>query len=161
MIFQGQEFLEDCWFHDQDPIDWSRVDRFRGILQLYRDLIGLRRNVNGSTGGLCGQHVHVYHANDADKVLAYHRWDRGGPEDDVIVVVNLANRSYPSYTIGFPRPGLWQVRLNSDWRGYDQSFGDHPSYHTAASGGARDGLPHSGDVGIGPYTVIVLSQDPE
>ena len=24
MIFQGQEFLENDWFHDKDPIDWSK-----------------------------------------------------------------------------------------------------------------------------------------
>jgi 1,4-alpha-glucan branching enzyme len=23
MILQGQEFLEDQWFHDQNPIDWA------------------------------------------------------------------------------------------------------------------------------------------
>jgi 1,4-alpha-glucan branching enzyme len=99
--------------------------------------------------------------NDKDKVIAFHRWDRGGAQDDTVVVANLANQSYPSYTIGFPRPGPWQVRLNSDWHGYDETFGNHPSYHTVASGGPKDGLPHSGDVGIGPYTVVILSQDRE
>jgi 1,4-alpha-glucan branching enzyme len=159
MIFQGQEFLEDRWFHDQDPIEWSRAETFSGILQLYRDLIRLRRNVDRKTGGLCGQHVNVYHVNEADKVIAYHRWDEGGPGDDVVVVANLANRSYPSYTVGLPRPGRWQVRLNTDWRGYDATFGNHPSYHTVANGGPKEGLPHSGNVGIGPYTAIILSQD--
>ena len=38
MIFQGQELLEDQWFHDKDPIDWARKDRFAGIIQLYKDL---------------------------------------------------------------------------------------------------------------------------
>jgi 1,4-alpha-glucan branching enzyme len=161
MIFQGQEFLEDRWFHDQDPIDWSRAETFRGILQLYRDLIGLRRNVYGHTRGLCGQDVNVHHVNDRDKVIAFHRWDGGGPGDDVVVVANLANQGYGSYTLGFPRPGPWKVRLNSDWRGYDATFGNHPSYHTVASGGPRDGLSYSGNVGIGPYSVVILSQDSE
>ncbi|MDT8272886.1 MAG: alpha-amylase family glycosyl hydrolase, partial [Desulfomonilia bacterium] len=44
MLFQGQEFLEDDWFHDQDPVDWTKKDRYAGILQLYKDLITLRRN---------------------------------------------------------------------------------------------------------------------
>ena len=26
MIFQGQEMLEDRWFHEQDPLDWSRFE---------------------------------------------------------------------------------------------------------------------------------------
>ncbi|MFW5680725.1 MAG: alpha-amylase family glycosyl hydrolase, partial [Pseudomonadota bacterium] len=31
MLFQGQEFLEDEWFRDVDPLDWSKKDRFAGI----------------------------------------------------------------------------------------------------------------------------------
>jgi 1,4-alpha-glucan branching enzyme len=159
MIFQGQEFLEDEWFHDQDPIDWSKKETFSGILQLYRDLIRLRRNWYDNTRGLRGQHVHSYHINDRDKVIAFHRWERGGPRDSVIVVVNMANRGYGSYHIGFPREGFWRVRFNSDWTGYDPSFGNHFSYDTVASQGAKDGMPCNGNVGIGPYSVIILSQD--
>jgi 1,4-alpha-glucan branching enzyme len=59
MIFQGQEFLEDEWFHDQDPIDWPKKETYRAILHMYRDLIRLRRNWYDNTRGLRGQHVHV------------------------------------------------------------------------------------------------------
>ena len=104
MIFQGQEFLEDEWFRDTDPIDWSKKDTFSGILNLYRDLIRLRRNWFNHTRGLRGQHVNVHHVNNSDKVLACHRWENGGAGDDVVVVLNFANRSYNSYRIGFP-PG--------------------------------------------------------
>ena len=51
MLFQGQEFLEDDWFHDQDPLDWSKKKRFAGIFRLYQDLINLRLNRKGQTGG--------------------------------------------------------------------------------------------------------------
>lgn len=159
MIFQGQEFLEDEWFRDQDPIDWSKKETYSGILQLYRDLIRLRRNWYDHTRGLRGQHVHVHHVNDDDKVIAFHRWERGGPRDDVIVVANLANRGHDSYTIGFPREGAWRVRLNSDWTGYNPEFGNHFSYDTAAHRRARDDMPCNGNIGIGPYSVIILSQD--
>jgi 1,4-alpha-glucan branching enzyme len=159
MIFQGQEFLEDEWFHDQDPIDWSKTQKYAGILQLYRDLIHLRRNEHGHTQGLEGQHVNVHHVNDHDKVLAYHRWNRGGPGDDVIVVLNMANRAYDSYALGFPRAGIWRVRFNSDWRGYDPGFGDHSSYDTIAYGGSKDGMPCHANVSIGPYTAVILSQE--
>ena len=159
MIFQGQEFLEDEWFHDQDPIDWSKKDRHSGILQMYRDLIRLRLNWYGCTRGLCGQHVHVHHVNDRDKVIAFHRWEHGSARDSVIVVVNMANRGYDSYNVGFPREGFWRVRFNSDWSGYDPGFGNHSSYDTVANWGARDQMPCNGNVGIGPYSVIILSQD--
>jgi 1,4-alpha-glucan branching enzyme len=159
MIFQGQEFLEDEWFRDVDPLDWSKLDRYGGIQQLYRDLIRLRRNWYDSTGGLRGQSVHVYHVNHTDKLLAFQRWDQGGPRDDVVVVANMANRSYASYSIGFPRAGAWRVRFNSDWAGYDGTFGGHNSYDTLATPGQRDGMPCEGNIGIGPYSVIIMSQD--
>ena len=66
MIFQGQEILEDQWFHDEDPIDWTKLETFAGVHNLYRDLIRLRRNWFDTTRGLRGQHVHVHHVNDPD-----------------------------------------------------------------------------------------------
>jgi 1,4-alpha-glucan branching enzyme len=51
------------------------------------------------------------------------------------------------------------VRLNSDWAGYDAEFGGHDSYDTAAAPDGRDTMPCSGNVRIGPYSVIILSQD--
>ena len=160
MIFQGQEMLEDEWFRDVDPLDWTKLDRFRGIVQLYRDLIRLRRNWFDHTRGLRGQHANVYHVNDADKVVAFHRWENGGAGDDVVVLVNAANRGHDSYTIGFPRAGEWRVRFNSDWSGYSPDFGDWPSFDTTAMSGELHGMPATGSVGIGPYTAIILSQEP-
>lgn len=159
MIFQGQEFLEDDWFHDKDPIDWSKKDKHKGILQLYGDLIRLRRNRYGNTQGLSGQHVNVHHVTKKNKVIAFHRWEKGGPGDSVIVVLNMANRSYDKYRIGFPRPGVWRVRFNSDWIGYNPGFSNHPSNDTVVKEGKRDGMPGKGDIGIGPYSAVILSQD--
>jgi 1,4-alpha-glucan branching enzyme len=159
MIFQGQEILEDQWFHDDDPIDWSKEQTYGGILQLYRDLMRLRRDWYGTTRGLRGQGVHVHHVNDDDNVIAFHRWHAGGPEDDVIVVVNVANRSYDDYRIGMPRQGEWRLRFNSDWNGYSLDFGTQASFDTAADSQPRDAMPFSASVGIGPYSALILSQD--
>ena len=159
MIFQGQEFLENGYFSDTKPLDWTKQQTFSGILTMYRDMIRLRRNWFKNTAGLKGQSLNVFHVNDAAKVIAFHRWDRGGPGDDVIVVVNMANQSYGSYMIGFPRDGLWRVRFNSDWNGYSSDFGNQLSYDTTAGQPGRDGMPFSGNVGIGPYTAIILSQE--
>ena len=159
MIFQGQELLEDEWFHDTDPIDWSKKEKYRGIFQMYSDLIRLRRNAYDTTRGLRGPNVNVFHINDYDKLIAYHRWDQGGLRDDVVVVVNMANRGYSNYEIGFPCEGLWKVRFNSDWSGYSSDFSDQPGYDTVASPGYYDGLQFHGEVGIGPYSVLILSQD--
>lgn len=159
MIFQGQEFLEDRWFHDKDPLEWSRAEEFEGLAAMYRDMIRLRRNVDGHTSGLGGQNVDVHHVNDQDKVIAFHRWEEGRPGDSVIVVANLANRTYESYNIGFPTTGQWKVRFNSDWHGYDPGFDSERGYDTTAEEGEADGMPCNGNVGIGPYSVLILSQD--
>ena len=159
MIFQGQEFLEDKYFRDSVPLDWTKLTTYAGIHALYRDLIRLRRNWFNQTRGLRGQQLNVHHVNNADKVLGLHRWDNGGPGDDVVVVANFANRSYDSYTLGFPRAGQWRVRFNSDWQGYSADFGNQPGYDTVAGGGPMDDMPFQANVGLGPYAVLILSQD--
>lgn len=159
MIFQGQEFLEDGFFGDIDPLDWNKLVLFSGIHLLYRDLIRLRRNWFNQTRGLCGHGRNVHHINNGDKVLAFHRWQNGGPGDDVVVVANFADRGYERYSIGFPRPGLWRVRFNSDWQGYSEDFGNHLGYDTHTHDIGRDGMPCAADIGLGPYSVLILSQD--
>jgi len=159
MIFQGQEILEDGWFDDQDPVDWTKLVTFAGIHDLYRDLIALRRGFAGTTAGLRGQSTNVFHVDNAWKLIAFHRWDQGGPGDDVVVVLNFKNQAWSgNYTIGLPRPGDWHVRFNSDWDGYDPSFGNHPAPTITAVPGPYDGLPYWADISIGPYTALIFSQ---
>ncbi|MEJ2309332.1 MAG: alpha-amylase family glycosyl hydrolase [Gammaproteobacteria bacterium] len=159
MLFQGQEILEDQWFHDKDPIDWSRLETHSGIHALYRDLIRLRRNWYDSTSGLRGQHVNVFHLNDSDKLIGFHRWEHGGPGDDVVVLANFSNRPFSRYRIGFPRGGQWQIRFNSDWRGYGDDFSNLGGTAVNATSGGKDGLGFFADLEIGPYAVLILSQD--
>jgi 1,4-alpha-glucan branching enzyme len=161
MLFQGQEMLETraFAFKEATPVDWGRADRFKGIVALYRDLIALRRNVAGKTGGLTSPGLNVFHKDDTQKVLAYHRFGKGGAGDDVIVAVNLSNRDYHPVNLGFPRGGKWVVRFNSGAATYDPEFKDGDSFDTMARAGAKDGLAFNGDVGIGPYSVVILSQD--
>jgi 1,4-alpha-glucan branching enzyme len=159
MIFQGQEFLENGYFQDSVPLDWSKLTTYPGIHSLYRDLIRLRRNWNNQTAGLRGQNLNVHHLNNTDKLLGFHRWQNGGAGDDVVVAVNFANRSYDNYALGFPRPGLWRVRFNSDWQGYSPDYGNKLGYDTVAGTGSRDGMPFQANIGLGPYSVLILSQD--
>jgi len=159
MIFQGQELLEDRWFQDRDPIDWSRTEGECGILGMYQEMITLRRNLSGVTRGLCGQNLHVFHFDAGGKTVAFHRWDKGGPTDSVIVVANMTNQSRDGYVIGFPRAGRWKTRFNSDSNNYGPNFSNHSTPDVEAYVAAFDGLACSGRVGIGPYTVVIFSQD--
>jgi 1,4-alpha-glucan branching enzyme len=159
MLFMGQEFLEWGAWSDDRELDWSKLNRFAGIRALYRDLIRLRRNWFDTTAGLKGHQVNVHHVNHTDKVIAFHRWDRGGPRDDVIVITNFADRAYQDYRIGLPRAGLWRVRFNSDWTGYSAAFRGISSYDAWSSAAGRDGMPCEAGFGLGPYTCVILSQD--
>ena len=163
MIFQGQEFLAAGWFDDRVPLDWERAAIYGGVYRLYRDLIRLRRNLDGKTRGLMGQHINVFHANEAGKLIAYHRWDAGGPGDDVVVVANFANRARQAYTIGFPHSGAWRVRFNSDLRRYAAEFANNrcPDVIAAAppQGAKADDMPAWGNIAVGPYSALILSQD--
>ena len=141
MIFEGQELLEDRWFQDTVPIDWSRAEDEHGILWMYRDLIALRRNLPGVTRGLCGQNIHVYHFDDGAKLIAFHRWEKEGPTDSVVVVVNMTNQNHDGYLIGFPRTGLWKTRFNSDSYKYDPNFCNHPTPDVETDKEGADGLP--------------------
>ena len=158
MLFQGQEFLEDGYFHDDDPLDWNKLSVYDGILDMYRDLIHLRRNLSGTTQGLKGQNINIHHVNNGAKVIGFHRWDQGGPGDDVVVVSNFRNQSWNQYRVGLPGPGTWRVRFNSDWNGYDQGFSNHPSNDVVAEQVPYDGMSHSADLSFGPYTTIILSR---
>jgi 1,4-alpha-glucan branching enzyme len=163
MIFQGQEFLEDDWFHDQDPIDWSKMNRFGGILQLYKDLIALRLNRHGTTKGLTGEGVDVYLTDSTNNVIAFHRWFSGGANDSVVVIANFSVRTLENYSVGLPAAGEWKVRFNSDSDLYDEEFantgktvirGEATGNETAGAG-----APAVSSVSIAAYSALILSQE--
>ncbi len=158
MLFQGQEFLEGGWFRDTVPVDWDQNEEFHGIVRLYRDLIRLRLNRDGFMRGLCGQFTQVHHLQEESKVIAFHRWDAGGPGDDIVVVANFFHEPQDGYIIGFPSEGVWKLRFNSDWQGYSDDFQSHPSTDIIAGPGEYDGLPFNATLSIGPYSVLIFSQ---
>ncbi len=152
MIFQGQEFLEDGWFDDRDPLDWSKELTHAGIVRLYRDLILLRRNRDGLTRGLSGQQVTVTHLDNENKLIACHRWEFGGPADDVIIVANFANQAHEAYRLAFPLDGSWRLRFNSGDRQYDAQF-------PAIQAHDLNVIDSEATIAIGPYSVLIYSQD--
>ena len=163
MIFQGQEFHEVGSWTDDEPLDWKKKDSEVGgkTFNLFRDLVRLKRNWYNNTRGLQGQHVHVHHVNNTDKVIAYHRWQDGGSGDDAIVIVNFGYKAFPSYSLGFPRGGSWYVRFNSDSDSYGRDFGNFGGYPTTAGytdPNDPDHMPYRADIGIAPYSVLILSQ---
>lgn len=144
MLFQGQEFLEDEWFRDSVPLDWERAWAFRDITQMFRDLIRMRRNADGDTRGLAGEHTTVVAIDEDVNLLAYVRATGDGHR--VLVALNLS--AQPVQRQVEMEDGRWAVRFNSDARAYSQLFGDHPTPDLVVEGG-------TGVLDIGPYSVVV------
>jgi len=155
LIFQGQEEAHGGQVGDDAPP--SQADA--GLSGLVRDLVRLRRNWYDTTRGLSGRGLDVFHSNEESRVTAWHRWADIGPGDDVIVVANLSPNAYPVYRLGFPDDGLWRLRFSSDNASYCSMFGGHPSTDVVASFRPSDAQPASAEVSIGPYSVLVFSQD--
>ena len=151
MLFQGQEFMQGGSFNDWQALEWGKARQFAGIVLAHKHLIALRKNHYGNTAGLCGQSLAILHLNEAAKVLAYHRWDRGGPHDDAIVVYNFANRLQKEYAINFPRKGTWTVRFNSSWKGYSSDFKTVDTTQIIVNS-------DTGSLNLAPYSVLILSQ---
>jgi 1,4-alpha-glucan branching enzyme len=119
MLFMGQEFLEDKQWSDNFSyyqgllLYWAGLDigdkQMLDHLRFTRELIGLRWQYPG----LRGQGFRVVHAQDDNRVLAFHRWVVGEGQD-VMVVVHLSTYNRYNYRIGFPGAGQWREVFNSD-----------------------------------------------
>jgi 1,4-alpha-glucan branching enzyme len=157
MLFQGQEFLATGSFDmPPSPLDWTRRSTQPKIFTFYQDLIRLRRNLDGKSSGLTAPNIDVFHLNSGAKVLAYRRWQSS--DDDVVVIANLSSKPFARYDIGLPAPGSWQVRVNSDSSRYSDDFTGAALSAITATASPLDGLPASGSLPLGPYSVVILSR---
>lgn len=152
MLFQGQEFLENGSFNDWQALDWSKANRFAGMVLGTQHLIALRKNQYGNTHGLTGQVTTILCADENNKVLVYHRAHQNGPGDDVVVIANFSNSVQTDFGINFPRPGLWRIRFNSNWEGYSSDFKVVDTHDVQVD-------ETSGMVTVAPYSLVILSQD--
>lgn len=153
MLFMGQELLATNQFSSNGGLDWSRASTYSNVVSFYRDLIHLRRNLDNISLGLTGPNVtsHVVRNDAPWKLLAFHRWGAGA-NDQVMVIMNFTANSIPSYIINtWPASGNWFVNLNSDWKHYGSDFGNYGSSVVNVTGS-------SGEIAIGPYSVLVLSR---
>jgi len=151
MLFMGQEMLVTNQFADSKPLNWSNQTNYASVVNFYRDLIHLRRNLDGVSLGLTGPSITPHVVDDTAKVLAFHRWG-AGVNDQVMVVMNFSNQALTNYSIGgFPANGTWYVNLNSDWPAYGSDFENKGSGLVPVSGG-------NGQITLGRYSVQILSR---
>ena len=153
MLLQGQEFMQEGAFNDWQMLDWDKTIQFSGIVLAHQHLINLRLNKFDNTRGLIGQSTQLFHRDDTNNVIGYHRWDKGGPLDDTIVLINFDKNRLKEYEITFPIAGEWHVRFNSSWNGYSSDFHDTPieSIDTDAAKKAF--------IEMSEFSVLILSKE--
>jgi 1,4-alpha-glucan branching enzyme len=162
-LFMGQEFLEQKpW--DTDPagpdlIGWAGLQggadtAMADHLRFSQDLLRLRH----AAPALRGDNVHAFYVSDTDRVLAYHRWI-DGVGADVIVVASFAESTWWGYALGFPFPGRWTERFNSDI--YDNWVNPWVAGNGGgieAAGGPLHGFDASASIVIPANGVVVFAR---
>jgi 1,4-alpha-glucan branching enzyme len=166
MIFMGQEFLEDKYWTDwqgrPDLLIWwdglnGKDEAMSDQHRFTRELMWLRRK----HPALRGEGLNVYHVDDDNRVMAFHRWLPGSGRDVVVVLSLNENTCYDgSYRLGFPLGGHWEEVFNSDV--YDTFF--NPNVHgnfsgIDAGGPAWNGLPGSAGITLPANSLLVFARD--
>jgi len=165
LLLQGQEFFETSCPNWPIPptINWDNKEIFGHIFRIFQTLISLRIDNKGISRGLSGSGINIYHTNEMAKVMAIHRYERGGPGDDVIIIYNFSNKKFPNYKIGLPRPGRWQVRYKISSILSDPAFGekaDPPEPITLETETSPyDGYLWAISIQLSNYDAIILSQE--
>ncbi len=153
MLLQGQEFMQEGAFNDWKELEWDKAESYAGIVTAHQHLIELRLNRHNNTAGLKGQHTAIFHQDDDNAVMGYHRWENGGPGDDTLIIVNFGDKAHDIYHLSLPVAGKWTVRFNSSWKGYSPDFHEVRITHAKTNGHGVATLK------LAPYGVLVLSQD--
>lgn len=166
MLFMGQEVFEDKPWHD-DVANWAQFliwwDGFLHYDQDMQDfhrfmtaLLWLRRN----QPALREEGVRVPQTHEFDRVIVVHRGpDQGG--QDVVVVASLNERRLTDYRIDLPRPGTWQVEMNTDRFDRVPDPQGPPNGSTVdADGGPGFVYGHTARLTIPANSAIILTKGP-
>ena len=158
MLFMGEESRATGPFaNPPPPLATANPPIYGDFMRaFYKDMIALRRNTGGMTGGLSDTNVQILQREDTNKVIAYRRFGTSG--EDVVVVVNLMNKAYTEYDVGVPSSGTWRIRLDTDWTTYGSDFGGGAAGSVATTNVAKDGQPYPLPVRLSAYGAVVFSR---
>jgi len=152
MLFQGQELFLQETFSASTPMDWTKRHSEAGVFALHRDLVKLRRNLQGKSKGLTGSGVSIS-TNESSKVLVMSRWDQHGTGDDVLVAFNFGAQSVSNAPLEFPAHGTWELAFNSDssayWNEATSAVPETVVAHLSDDGNVR------GSTMLPPYACVI------
>ncbi|MFI2744276.1 alpha-amylase family glycosyl hydrolase [Zhouia sp. PK063] len=157
MIFQGQEFLEDGYFKDNEQLHWDKLNHLSGILQLSKDLIALRNGSVENALGLTSQQIEIVHFNQENKIVAYKRTLRSEPAHPVLIILNFCNKDYEHYGIGISEEANYKLIFNSSWKGYDKDFSDVEVNSPEKAAQETDEKPFTGFMNIPAYAALIYT----
>jgi 1,4-alpha-glucan branching enzyme len=140
-----------------EPLQWSLATEFASIRKLWGALATARKNASGHTANLAGDGLNIYQVDDVNKLIAYERFDSQAA-GKTVVIANFTGNAEQNMKVGFPARGNWWTRFNSDSTAYSSTFSGAGSSVVQATGGAYSGMPYSGTVTVGPYSLLILSQ---
>lgn len=155
MLFQGQEFIEDEYFQDTEPLDWKKQENHRGINRLVGDLIKLRTGDHDGGNGLRTQDINIIHLNQETKVLAYIRGK--GSENPVLIVLNFSNQDRGGYGIGMDEGIDWKLRVNSVAKEYDSDFSEIEVTNPQIIEEVTDHKAFTGKIDIPGYSALIFT----
>ncbi len=150
LVFMGQELLEDKEFHDSNPLDWQRGEDAFHAFQLFRDLIRLRRNLDGRSAALTGTHARVVRADETAKTMAYRRYLPGRQQDDIYVIYNFSGEPLENFPVVFPKAGEWTLLLNTDDPKYGRDYTGTTTTNTRTDSGQKIA------VNLAPYSAQIF-----
>ncbi|MEO8429777.1 MAG: alpha-amylase family glycosyl hydrolase [Verrucomicrobiota bacterium] len=164
MLFMGQEFLEDKFWSDnpaffKDTLIWwdgLQLDRAMGDhVRFTQELTWLRRR----QPALRGENIQVFHIQNGNRIIAFHRWLEGTGQD-VVVVASLNESTFFDYQLGFPGSGSWLEIFNSDI--YDHWVNPNGAGNGGqifAQGPPMHGLPCSAKIVIPANAILVFARN--
>ncbi len=155
MLFQGQEFIEDEYFQDTEPLDWKKQENHRGINRLVGDLIKLRTGDHDGGNGLRTQDINIIHLNQETKVLAYIRGK--GSENPVLIVLNFSNQDRGGYGIGMDEGIDWKLRVYSVAKEYDSDFSEIEVTNPQIIEEVTDHKAFTGKIDIPGYAALIFT----
>ncbi|MFN9939526.1 MAG: alpha amylase C-terminal domain-containing protein, partial [bacterium] len=118
----GQELVEDQQFHDSNPIEWDRGDVSERSTKLFKDLIHLRRHLDGRGAALQDTKIRSMEQDAGKQLLAYRRFLAGRPDEDIVVIINFSPEPLENVPVVFPRPAKWELLVNTDDPQYGEGF---------------------------------------
>lgn len=164
MLFMGQEQLANGAFKDTVATDWKRAGRFPEVVRFHRDMVRLRKNIDGETLALTFTSLptvddltavtKIAYADETNGVMVYER-KTGTASESILVAVNFSANDQ-SIGFAFPSAGSWMCYLNSDQKLYGADFrAIGPAHGSTISTGATGNW---GSLTVPALSVVILGK---